>query len=41
MLLQVVRGDEFISDLGISYVGFDLPDEVDEFYEAKAKSTDK
>jgi hypothetical protein len=39
-LIQVVGGDDFISDLGISYAGFELPDEVEEYYEAKDKITD-
>eukprot|EP00953_Heterococcus_sp_UTEX-ZZ885_P023687 13006-Heterococcus_DN1.PRE.2 len=37
---KVVGGDDFISDLGISYAGFELPDEVDEYYEAKENITD-
>ncbi|CAM9492183.1 unnamed protein product [Ectocarpus sp. 13 AM-2016] len=32
---KVVGEDDFFADLGISYKDFDMPDEVDDFYEAK------
>lgn len=32
---RVVGEDDFFADLGISYKDFDMPDEVDDFYEAK------
>lgn len=32
---RVVGEDDFFSDLGISYKDFDMPDEVDDYYEAK------
>lgn len=31
----MVGEDDFFADLGISYKDFDMPDEVDDFYEAK------
>ena len=37
---QVVGGDDFITDLGISYVDFELPDEIDEYYDAKEAAGD-
>eukprot|EP00904_Undaria_pinnatifida_P012353 jgi/Undpi1/8248/HiC_scaffold_25.g10718.m1 len=43
---KVVGEDDFFADLGISYKDFDMPDEVDDYYEAKenpeiAKDTGK
>ncbi|CAN0351329.1 unnamed protein product [Ascophyllum nodosum] len=32
---RVVGEDDFFADLGISYKDFDMPDEVDDYYEAK------
>ncbi|CAM9107539.1 unnamed protein product [Ectocarpus sp. 4 AP-2014] len=32
---KVVGEDDFFADLGISYKDFDMPDEVDDYYEAK------
>ena len=32
---RVVGEDDFFADLGISYKDFDMPDEVDDFYESK------
>lgn len=37
VLVRVVGEDDFFADLGISYKDFDMPDEVDDFYEAKEK----
>lgn len=33
--VRVVGEDDFFADLGISYKDFDMPDEVDDYYEAK------
>lgn len=32
---RVVGEDDFFADLGISYKDFDMPDEVDDYYDAK------
>eukprot|EP00611_Tribonema_gayanum_P027327 TRINITY_DN6725_c0_g1_i4.p1 TRINITY_DN6725_c0_g1~~TRINITY_DN6725_c0_g1_i4.p1 ORF type:complete len:251 (-),score=93.39 TRINITY_DN6725_c0_g1_i4:153-905(-) len=37
---KVVAGDDFIADLGISYADFELPDEIEEYYEAKEAAGD-
>ena len=34
-VIRVVGEDDFFADLGISYKDFDMPDEVDDYYEAK------
>mmetsp|Transcript_2752 Transcript_2752/g.4116 ORF Transcript_2752/g.4116 Transcript_2752/m.4116 type:complete len:197 (+) Transcript_2752:68-658(+) len=35
---KVVSADDFMTDLGISFSDFELPDEVEEYYEAKEKA---
>ncbi len=35
LIFRVVGEDDFFADLGISYKDFDMPDEVDDYYEAK------
>ena len=35
MVFRVVGEDDFFADLGISYKDFDMPDEVDDYYDAK------
>lgn len=34
-VVRVVGEDDFFADLGISYKDFDMPDEIDDYYEAK------
>lgn len=35
VIFRVVGEDDFFADLGISYKDFDMPDEVDDYYDAK------
>ncbi|CAM9856564.1 unnamed protein product, partial [Phaeothamnion confervicola] len=38
---KFVGEDDFFQDLGISYLDFELPDEIDEYYETKASQQEK